>query len=234
MFESLDLMGLDSVTINGSGVKLHFLGKKIRDDSVDVTFVVWGSFPIVTETIKDDVLIGLPFLEDKRAATDGPAVEVALAHGEVLGVQASAEGLFLQSAVVQKMLRENAHGPGAYSRRVKALVDDAHRHGVNDVDLLDRFVVRDARREVLRVHDGFVGELHVSGLEDMSIMEFHIRSQPEKNDGVVFHGRKDFRSPRLQDGFGEFRFFSRIGREKSFRRKAFEIAFAQNLGQTVE
>jgi len=100
MFEPFDLMGLDAVSINGPGIELHFLGEKIRDDSVDVTLVVRGPFPIVIETIKDNVLIRFPVLEDKRATAHGLAIEVALAHGEVLRVQAPAESFFLQSVVV--------------------------------------------------------------------------------------------------------------------------------------
>ena len=58
--------------------------------------------------------------------------------------------------------------------------------GIDDLYRLDRFEIRRPRGEVLGIHDGFVCELDISGVERMAIVEIDLIAQVEQNDGIVF------------------------------------------------
>jgi hypothetical protein len=79
--------------------------------------------------------------------------------------------LALQRCVIESMLRQDAHGPRINGRRKKSLVDDTDPMAVDDLDRFDGLEIRGAGRKVLRVHDGFIGELDVTRVELVAVLE---------------------------------------------------------------
>jgi hypothetical protein len=114
--EPLRLVGLNPVGVDRPGVELHLLGEQVGDDPVGIGLVIRRTLPVILEAVQEDELVGFPLAEDERPAADGPAVEGALAHGETFRVTAGAGRLAAQGVVVQQVLGQDAHGPGADGR----------------------------------------------------------------------------------------------------------------------
>jgi len=65
--------------------------------------------------------------------------------------------------------------PRSQSQGIETLVDDSDRERIYDLNLLDRFKVGETRRNVLRIHNGLIGELHITAFEEVTIVKSHIR-----------------------------------------------------------
>jgi len=45
------LMGLDSITVNSACIEFHLLCENIRNDPIDIAFIIWWTLPILIKAI---------------------------------------------------------------------------------------------------------------------------------------------------------------------------------------
>ena len=119
-------------------------------------------------------------------------IKTALPHGEFFWVLPEAKCLPFEGFLVEEVLRQYPHTPRSDGGGVEPLVHDFNGQRVNYLYCLNRFIVCDPWREILWIHDGFIGELDIIGIKDMTIMKEYVGSQVKDQDGIVFGSRKEF------------------------------------------
>jgi hypothetical protein len=90
------------------------------------------------------------------------------------------------------MLREDSHCPRPEGGGIKLFINDADGEGIHHLHFLYRFIVCEPRGEVLWVHDPFIGEFDIIGIQGVAIMKLHIGPQVKNDDRIVLHGGQDF------------------------------------------
>ena len=184
-------MWANVVGVDRACIELHLLGQRIRNDAEKVLVVIGRAFPIMIVTIQLDELIRLPFLEDERTASDRMSIKRGCPAWRIF--QASSRIGRPPSSGPHHS--EDAPGripicPCSERRRIKTFVNDPDRERINDFHLFHGFIIGNARGEVLGVHDGLIGELHILGFEGMAIMKFHTGPQVKDDDRIVFRRRQ--------------------------------------------
>ena len=139
-----------------------------------------------------DELIGLPLLEDKRAASNRVSIKEGVPHGELFKLLPRLSGFLLQDILIQKMFRQDPYLPCAQGRGVKSFVNDPDGERIDLFHLFDRFIIGKAWGDIFGIHDGVVSELYISCFEGMAVMKFHTRAQVKDDDRIVLRGRQDF------------------------------------------